>query len=203
MCSGVNEFVRQHLGRYQAYKACWNYEDGCVLLGCCDLFGVTGDPLYRQFVLKYLDRVISPEGAIINYPADKFDIESVNCGKALFFAYDQTGEERYRKAMDFLAERLKNHPRCACGNFRHREICPEQIWLDGLYMAQPFRVAYDMRFGGRQAAADVARQFLNVRRYLYDEDKKLYYHACDMAKKQPWADKETGKSPNFQLRSMG
>ncbi len=199
----IDAFVRQYLSRYQAYKSYWNYEDGCVLLGCADLFEATGDPLFRQFVLEYLDGVISPEGEITNYPADKFNIDSTNCGKVLFFAYDQTGEERYRKAADYLADRLEKHPRCACGNYWHKEIYPEQIWLDGLYMAQPFRVAYDMRFGGKRAAADVANQFLNVRRYLYDEDKKLYYHACDMAKKQPWANKETGRSPNFWLRSMG
>jgi len=203
MLEQVREFVAQYLERYQDYKTYWNYEDGCVLKGCADLFAATGEAAYRDFVLRYLEKRVTAEGTIPSYPEDKYNIDSTNCGKALFFAYDQTGEERYRKAADYLTERLVHHPRCQCGNFWHKEIYPEQIWLDGLYMAQPFRVEYDMRFGGRKDAADVAGQFQNVRKYLWDDEKHLYYHACDLAKQQPWANKETGKSPNFWLRSMG
>ena len=199
----IERFAAQYLEHYQPYKPYWNYEDGCVLLGCIDLYRATGKEPLRDFVLRYLEKVITPDGVITYFPADKYNIDSINCGRALFFAYDETGDERYRKAADFLSERLKTHPRCECGNYWHKEIYPEQIWLDGLYMAQPFRVAYDMRWGGMQDAPDIVRQFANVRRYLYNPEKRLYYHACDMAKRQPWADPETGCSPNFWLRSMG
>ncbi len=199
----VKAFIKRYLTDYTPYKTYWNYEDGCVLKGCADLYAATGDQACRAFVLDYLDRVISDAGEITNFPTDKYNIDSINCGKALFFALDETGEEKYRKALDFLTDRLATHPRCACGNFWHKEIYPEQIWLDGLYMAQPFRAEYDVRFGGKKDARDIARQFKNVRQYLFDEEKQLYYHACDMAKIQPWANRETGKSPNFWLRSMG
>ena len=199
----ADEFASQYLAGYRHYKSYWNYEDGCVLKGCVDLWQATGDAKYRDFVLRYLRDVVSPEGVILTFPMDKYNIDSINCGKALFFALDETGDQRYRKAMDFLMDRLKTHPRCAVGNYWHKEIYPEQIWLDGLYMAQPFRAEYDVRFGGKKDARDIAEQFKNVRKYLYSEEKQLYYHACDMAKAQPWADRETGKSPNFWLRSMG
>ena len=203
MTEKINAFIRRYLDRYQDYKTYWNYEDGCVLLGCIDLYRVTGDPMCRDFVLRYLERRVTPDGAVPSYPEDKYNIDSTNCGKALFFALDETGDPRYRKAADYIAQRLITHPRCSCGNFWHKEIYPEQIWLDGLYMAQPFRAEYDRRFGGGKDAGDIAAQFQNVRKYLYDDKKKLYYHACDLAKKQPWANPETGKSPNFWLRSMG
>lgn len=203
MTETVRAFIRQYLAGYRDYKAYWNYEDGCVLKGCADLYRATGDPLYRDFVLRYLARRVAEDGTIPSYPEDKYNIDSTNCGKALFFALDETGDPRYRKAADYIARRLATHPRCSCGNFWHKEIYPEQVWLDGLYMAQPFRAEYDRRFGGGRDAGDIAAQFQNVRKYLYNEKKKLYYHACDLAKKQPWADPETGKSPNFWLRSMG
>ena len=203
MMEAARAFIGQYLDRYQDYKTYWNYEDGCVLLGCADLFAVCGEKAYRDFVLRYLERRVAEDGTIPTYPEDKYNIDSTNCGKVLFFALDETGDLRYRRAADYLMSRLATHPRCACGNFWHKEIYPEQIWLDGLYMAQPFRVEYDMRFGGKKDASDVAGQFLNVRKYLFDEEKKLYYHACDLAKKQPWANRETGRSPNFWLRSMG
>ena len=199
----IGTFIRQFLSAYTPYKAYWNYEDGCVLIGCADLYGVSGDPIYRDFVLQYLNGLITRDGVIVNFPMDKYNIDSINCGKALFFAYDETGDERYKKAADFLIERLATHPRCFCGNYWHKEIYPDQIWLDGLYMAQPFRMEYDMRFGGKQAVGDIVNQFKNVRKYLYDEEKGLYYHACDLAGRQPWADPKTGRSPNFWLRSMG
>ena len=199
----IQAFIDRYLQAYAPYKTYWNYEDGCVLKGCMDLYAATGDGRYRRFVLEYLEKVIAANGEIVNFQADKYNIDAINCGKALFFALDETGEERYRKALDFLMERLATHPRCACGNYWHKEIYPDQIWLDGLYMAQPFRAVYDVRFGGRKDAGDIAAQFRNVRKYLYSEEKQLYYHACDMEKQQPWADPATGKSPNFWLRSMG
>ena len=203
MTDALHAFLDQYLDRYTDYKTYWNYEDGCVLKGCADLYAAAGIEKCRDFVLQYLEKRVTPAGEIPSYPEEKYNIDSTNAGKALFFAYDQTGDERYRRAADYLTGRLLHHPRCACGNYWHKEIYPEQIWLDGLYMAQPFRVEYDMRFGGKKDAADVAKQFQNVRKYLWDDQKKLYYHAWDLAKRQPWADKETGKSPNFWLRSMG
>lgn len=200
---GVDAFVARFMDDYRPYKTYWNYEDGCVLKGLIDLYKATGDAACRSYVLNYLETFVAPDGSIPNYEMRQYSIDSINCGKALFFALDETGDERYRRALDFHAARLEKHPRCACGNFWHKEIYPEQIWLDGLYMAQPFRVEYDMRFGGRRDAADVAAQFGNVRKYLYDAEKGLYYHACDVAKVQPWANRETGCSANFWLRSMG
>ena len=200
---GVNAFIESFLEGYQPYKRYWNYEDGCVLKGCADLYRAAGDERCRAYVLDYLARFVEPDGTIPNYQMDGYSIDSINCGKVLFFALDETGDERYRRAADFHARRLEGHPRCACGNFWHKEIYPDQIWLDGLYMAQPFRAEYDARFGGGRDAADIAGQFKNVRKYLYVPEKGLYVHACDMARKQPWADPETGKSPNFWLRSMG
>ena len=203
MQSNLQAFITRYLADYTPYQTYWNYEDGCVLKGCADLYAATGSETYRAYVLRWLEGLVTPDGVITNFDAGKYNIDAINCGKALLFAYDQTGDERYRKAADFLTERLKTHPRCSCGNFWHKEIYPEQIWLDGLYMAQPFRAAYDMRFGGKKDIADVAAQFLNVRKYLYNEEKQLYYHACDLAKAQPWADRVTGCSANFWLRSMG
>src|SRR5690606_31148846 len=93
--------------------------------------------------------------------------------------------------------------RCENGSFWHKEIYPWQIWLDGLYMALPFYMDYEMRFDGESQVADIMLQFDNARLCLFDDEKKLSYHACDERREQPWADRKTGCSPNFWLRSMG
>ena len=199
----IRTFIDQYKARYQDYKDYWNYEDGCVLKGLADVYRAEANPADRQWVLDYMARRVAPDGSIPSFRTDSYNIDAINCGKVLFFALDETGDERYRKAADFLHERLSTHPRCAVGNYWHKEIYPEQIWLDGLYMAQPFRAAYDSRWLSGLEAADIAAQFANVRKYLYNPEKGLYYHACDLAKVQPWANKETGCSANFWLRSMG
>ena len=201
--------MEKALGYIDAYLkartsgAHWFYEEGCILSGCLALYGVTEKPLYRDFLLSYMEKAVSPEGSIPCFPMDQYNVDNINAGKGLFFALDETGDARYRRAADFLAERLRRHPRCECGSFWHKEIYPDQIWLDGLYMAQPFRLEYTLRFEGGQDAPDVLRQFDNARSLLYDPGKGLSYHACDTKKRQPWANRETGCSPNFWLRAMG
>ena len=196
-------FFAQYLQSYEPYKKTWNYEDSCVLVGAIDLFYATGNPLYRDFVLGYLSRFVKEDGSIPNFDLKAYSIDNVAPGRALFFALTETGDPRYEQAIRFHAQRLSGHPRCECGNYWHKEIYPDQIWLDGLYMAQPFRALYAAKYGDQEAASDIRKQFENVRKYLWNEKKGLYYHACDTKKVQPWADPETGCSHNFWLRSMG
>jgi unsaturated rhamnogalacturonyl hydrolase len=77
------------------------------------------------------------------------------------------------------------------------------MWLDGLYMGQPFYAQYARTFGEPAAFDDVARQFLLVARHTRDPRTGLMYHAWDAARAQPWADSLAGTSPNFWGRAMG
>ena len=47
----VKTFFQQYLSGYKPYKTYWNYEDGCVLKGCIDLYKATGDAQY-SYVFK-------------------------------------------------------------------------------------------------------------------------------------------------------
>lgn len=199
----VEAYLNEFLGSYKNYKEYWNYEDGCVLMGCQQLHMATGEKKYYDFIEKYLQDFINEDGSINHYELGKFNIDSINAGKVLFYIYEQTKEEKYRKAIEFLMDQLREHPRCECGNFWHKQIYPNQIWLDGLYMAQPFYMEYETKFENKEKYNDIISQFKNVKKYMYNEDKGLYYHAFDEAKQQPWCNKETGLSPNFWLRSMG
>lgn len=195
--------IRKYLTEYHNYKEYWNYEDGCVLIGAKQLYEATGEELYFTFIETYLKHFVMDDGTISHYQTDKFNIDSINSGKILFFMYEKTGEEKYRKAIEFVMDQLRKHPRCKCGNFFHKQIYPNQIWLDGLYMAQPFYMEYETKFDKKEQYNDIINQFENVQKYLYDKDKGLCYHACDVEKVQSWANKETGCSANFWLRSMG
>ncbi len=197
------QYVTSYLTDYQNAKNDWNYEDGCVLMGAVLFYQATGNKFYKDFIVRYMERFINPDGSINNYKKEHYNIDSINSGKILFFLYEETGEEKYRAAIEVLMDQLRSQPRTKCNNFWHKKIYPNQIWLDGLYMAQPFYMAYETRFHHKENYKDIINQFKNVRKYLYNEDKKLYYHGYDEAKIQFWADKKSGVSSNFWLRAMG
>jgi len=199
----ILNYIDKFLENYKNYQTYWNYEDGCVLMGCKQLYEATGERKYFDFIINYLDPLIDNDGTIKNYEIGKQNIDSFNCGKVLFIAYQETGNEKYRKAIDFLIKRLMAHPRISSGNFWHKDIYPNQVWLDGLYMAQPFYMEYETRFNNKENYNDILNQFENVRKYMFNEEKGLYYHGYDDARIQPWADKATGRSKNFWLRSQG
>ena len=196
-------WFKEYLAKYQHYKTYWNYEDGCVLKAAVDLYKATGDADYRQFVLDYVSLYVKEDGSIPNYEMSQYNSDSINAGKALFFALEETGDARYRKAIEFHMQRLREHPRCQCGSFWHKQLYPNQVWLDGLFMVEPFYMEYEMKFGGMEKVADIVRQFRNVRQHLWNGEKGLNYHAWDESRQMFWADKETGLSANFWLRSTG
>lgn len=195
------DLYRESSGKKEIYQ--WNYEDGCLLLGCEKMYKAAGDDFYKNYIVRFVDSFIDEEGNISSYVLADYNLDFINTGKLFYFLYDETGEEKYRKAIELLMTQLRYQPRLTTGNFWHKLIYPYQVWLDGLYMAQPFYLEYENRFHGRQNYYDIVSQFKMVRKYLYDEEAGLYYHAYDEYKERDWADKETGLSPNFWLRSIG
>ena len=199
----IDAYLGRYLDTYQPYQKYWNYEDGCLLMGCQRMYEATGQERYKEYILKYLEERILPDGTITTFNAGHMTLDDLNCGKLLFFAYDQTGEQRYLAALEYHMKRLHAHPRCSCGSFWHKDIYPNQIWLDGLYMAGPLYMEYETRFNGMENYQDIMTQFRNVRSFLYSEEKGLFYHGFDEARIQPWADPVTGCSKNFWSRAMG
>jgi unsaturated rhamnogalacturonyl hydrolase len=181
----------------------WDYVDGCMYKAAMDLYLATNDKVYPDFVKKYVDHYVQPDGNISGYDLEEYNIDHVNGGKVLFDLHRITGEEKYRKAAELLYRQLEGHPRTKEGNFWHKEIYPYQVWLDGLYMGQPFYVEYDMLFGGKKVYGDSIKQFENTFRLLRDPETGLFYHGYDESREMFWADKETGLSPHFWSRAVG
>lgn len=199
----LKRYVTSYLKDYKKAKQDWNYEDGCVLRGAYLLYKATKDNFYIEFIKNYIDQYITQDGSIKRYDKEHFNIDSINTGKILLYLYEETQDEKYKKATYVLMNQLREQPRTKCNSFWHKKIYPNQIWLDGLYMAQPFYMAFETKFNNKKNYHDIINQFNNVKLYLYNKEKKLYYHGYDESKIQPWADKERGVSKNFWLRAMG
>lgn len=181
----------------------WNYEDGCILLAAMELFQATKNTIYRDFVINYISSYVLEDGTILHYSLEDYNLDNIAPGRAIIFAYEETKEERFYKAIQLLMKQLENHPRTKSGNFWHKKIYPNQVWLDGLFMAQPFYMAYETKFGKKSGYPDILSQYKNVRKNIFNEEKELYYHAVDESRKSFWADKVTGHSKNFWLRALG
>ena len=180
----------------------WNYIDGCIITALLEVAKITGKSRYFDFAESFIDWYVRDDGTIVGYSQEKYNLDDVNEGRVLFDLYKATGKEKYRKAIELLHEQLEKQPRTNTGNFWHKQIYPDQIWLDGLYMAQVFYLRYQQEFGNGDCS-DTMDQIRNARRLMFDENKKLYYHGCDCSRTAFWADKQTGCSKNFWLRSIG
>ncbi|WP_296019655.1 glycoside hydrolase family 88 protein [uncultured Treponema sp.] len=184
-------------------KSGWDYIDGCMIMALLEIYSTSGDKKYLDFCDYYEDYRIHDDGTIDGYDKNTWNCDELNGGKNLFVLYRYTNKEKYKKALDRLYEQVKGQPRTAEGNFWHKQIYPNQVWLDGLYMAQPFYMEYEKLFNNSKNIEDTYNQFFNVYKIMRDPKTGLYYHGYDSSKKMFWADKETGLSKNFWLRSLG
>ncbi len=184
-------------------KSKWNYIDGCMIKAILEMYSITGDKKYLDFADGFVDAKVGEDGIIAGYNVEDLNIDNVNAGKTLFELYDITGKEKYRKAIDLIYSQIEKMPRTKEGNFWHKKIYPNQVWLDGLYMGQPFYMEYDSRYGNKEHYSDILNQFKNVYRIMRNPLNGLYYHAYDESREMFWCDKVTGLSQNVWLRAIG
>ncbi len=181
----------------------WNYIDGCMMTSLYNIYRLTGNKKYLDFVDEFIDYYVFDDGTIRGYEMSTYNVDNINEGRVLFDLYKETGKPKYKRAINLLYSQLQSQPRTETGNFWHKKIYPNQVWLDGLYMAQVFYTRYETTFNRGRNYGDIVKQFRNVWLNMYDNDKQLYYHGWDVSKQAFWADPETGLSKSFWLRSVG
>jgi unsaturated rhamnogalacturonyl hydrolase len=181
----------------------WTYDMGVILKGIENVWYATGEGKYFYYIQSQIDFFIDKDGNIKTYKPDELNIDNINNGKSLLTLYKITGDIKYWKAATQLREQLKNQPRTKQGGFWHKKIYPNQMWLDGLYMAEPFYAEYAQLTNDDSAFNDIANQFIWMEKNARDEKTGLLYHGWDESKEQQWANKTTGRSPHIWARAMG
>ncbi|WP_341224977.1 glycoside hydrolase family 88 protein [uncultured Arcticibacterium sp.] len=184
-------------------KTKWNYKTGLVMSSLERLHKETNKEIYFDYMRDFADKLINENGIILEYDLGSYNIDNINAGKYLFYMNDKSEDKRYRDALDTLRSQLETHPRTNAGGFWHKKIYPYQMWLDGLYMGAPFYAKYNVMYEHGDKLDDVIHQFDEIQKNLKDEKTGLFYHGWDESRQMDWADKETGRSPEFWLRSLG
>lgn len=181
----------------------WRYDQGVILKGLEEVWKATGDGKWFRYIQQQMDFYVKEDGSIRGYRPDEYNIDHINNGKILLMLYQVTGKEKYKKAAGRLRQQLLTHPRTREGGFWHKKIYPWQMWLDGLYMGQPFYAEYAKLFHEDTVFSDVARQFILMDKNGTDKKAGFLRHGWDESREQAWADKTTGLSPHVWGRSLG
>lgn len=191
------------LDRYTNDGMQWHYTDGLLFKGVYHVWLQTQDQRYWDKLRAYVDHFVTSSGGISTYQLEEYNIDQINAGKLLFPLYRETGEEKYRKAIELLAEQMRTHPRTNEGGLWHKKIYPYQMWLDGIYMGAAFNSEYAAEFDKPELFDDVAFQVITIEKHTRDPKTGLLYHAWDESRVQKWADPITGCSPHFWSRAVG
>jgi unsaturated rhamnogalacturonyl hydrolase len=183
----------------------WNYTEGMVADALYRIAQRTGRGEDISYVREYLDRFVSAEGSLDPkaFPFELYSLDRIRPAANLLWMYEQTGEEKYMKAAKYVATQLDKQPRTSDGGYWHRSTYPNQMWLDGIYMADVYAVQFAAKTGQLKYFDEAVRQITLIHRHTHDPKTGLYYHGWDETKSRPWANKDTGASPEFWGRAIG
>jgi unsaturated rhamnogalacturonyl hydrolase len=181
----------------------WNYEVGTLLQGIDSVWLATVDPRYFNYIKDSVDQLVTTDGAIPTLKPEEHQLDNILLGRQLLFLYGVTQEKRYLTAATYLYDQLAHQPRNADGGYWHKQRYPNQMWLDGLYMAEPFRAEYAKLSHHPEDFADITHQFELIEQHARDPKTGLLYHGWDASKQERWANKQTGVSSEFWARGMG
>ena len=200
----LTDYFDAYARDYSHYKGgSWCYEDGCLYRGLISLFEATGEDRWYRHLKRLIDGQVDAQGDLAGYTITEYNIDNVLPGRALVYLAARTGDVRYRKAADLLAKQLHTHPRVDAGPHWHKLRYPHQVWLDGLYMALPFKLEYGALANKPELGVQALAEMLTALNLTFDAPSGLYRHGYDEARLQAWADPKTGLSPAHWGRSIG
>jgi len=181
----------------------WSYDQGIVLQGMQSAWQQSANGEYFSYIQRAADRYVTADGTILTYKADDFTLDNILPGRSLMMLYRVLNNPKYYKAATLLRKQLDKHPRIPQGGFWHKKRYPNQMWLDGLYMAEPFYAEYATEFHQENDFDDIASQFILMEKNAHDAKTGLLYHAWDQSKNERWANPQTGLSACLWGRADG
>ena len=187
----------------------WNYTTGLELKSFLDAAKRYELPEVVDYVRAWADTMATEKGEIYSYKKSNYNVDHICPARIYFDLHDMYGDQdkRYRRVTRKVREQLDSHPRTQSGEFWHKQVYPNQVWLDGFYMALPFYAEYTKRYAPKEQRdslfADIAHQFTAGAKNTYDPATGLFRHAWDESRSMFWCDPETGLSEHAWGRATG
>ncbi|WP_426581199.1 glycoside hydrolase family 88/105 protein [Mucilaginibacter sp. R-33] len=181
----------------------WSYDQGIVLQGLQSVWQQSTRSEYFTYIQKAMDRYVGADGSIRTYKAKDYTLDNILSGRSLLFLQQVLGTEKYYKAASLLRKQLDEQPKTPEGGFWHKKRYTNQMWLDGLYMAEPFYAEYASVYHEDADFDQIADQFIWMEQHARDAKTGLLYHAWDQSKKDRWANPQTGLSASLWARADG
>ncbi|HKJ89922.1 MAG TPA: glycoside hydrolase family 88 protein, partial [Oceanipulchritudo sp.] len=173
--SQVSRF-REWLPKGRDVPDFWDYSLAILALGAVDLKQATGDEDWLAYAEGMIGDPYLPDGTIKGYDREDYNIDSIKPGSPALALWEETGESRYLEIARILRNQMREHPRTEPGGFWHKQRYPQQMWLDGLYMASPFLARFGALMGEPALFDEVVRQLTIMDRVAYDAEADLWYH---------------------------
>jgi unsaturated rhamnogalacturonyl hydrolase len=180
----------------------FEYNVGIVLRGIQAVYDKTGDAKYLTYIQKWVDSFVSAAGVVTM--ASGYSFDNVEPANLILFLYEKTGMAKYQTAAQSIRAKYDTWPRNAEQGFYHKDTYPNQMWLDSIYMGEPFLAKYGSLFSCTPFCHDtVIQQITLIASHVRDTSTGLLYHAWDQSKMATWADATTGRSPVIWGRALG
>lgn len=187
----------------------WNYTTGLELQAFLDVYEAYGGKEIYNYARRWYDDIIGEDGSIGGkYKMSNYNLDHLCPGRTLFTLQEIDPDPKFDKAIDTLRLQLEGQPRNSGGGFWHKKVYPEQMWLDGLYMGEPFYALYaavkETDSLKREAIySDINHQFLTAFDGTLDPMTGLLRHAYDDSRQMFWCTNPQGQSAHSWGRAMG
>ena len=182
----------------------FEYNAGIVLWGIAEVYRHTLDPRYLNYIKSWADPFLRDDGSVDLGDDDAgHNLDRIQPGNLVLLLYEETNDPRYARAARWLRKRFDGFPRNTAGGFWHKQKYPDEMWLDGIYMAEPFLVRYGRMFGESEFCFETAVTQTMLVGAKTRVGNGLFVHAWDADRNAAWADPATGRSPEVWGRAMG
>lgn len=137
----------------------FTWQAGYLMFALEHLWRWTGDPVYFDYIRRYVDQNVDAEGHLRQFRPDALD--NFLPGYACLLLYEQTGQERYAHAAETIRRGFDAYPRFDNGMFWHSARI-RQVWVDGVFMGQIFLARYASTMGHPEDYTEVVRQMKGI-----------------------------------------
>jgi rhamnogalacturonyl hydrolase YesR len=187
-------------------RTSYHYGEATLYSGIEAVIAYSQNDTVTAWYQNQIEGVVLENGDIYDWNLTYYSLDDYRMGMNMLWWYERTGEEKYKTAATTIRRQLDRHPRNRAGGFWHRQPnYPNQMWLDGIFMADTFYAKWTSLFDRRNASAwdDIMVQFDTIESRTREEDTLLLVHGYDESKTAVWADPVKGAAPLVWSRAVG